>query len=104
MKMFCVALSTSGMQASFGKHKSHLRTKKLKISWTTEEEHHRAKNMAKVAQLADDIASHLHHGSPLPLGVEWNIPERSRRRRRVRDAKCVSNAFTTPRNVHFVCN
>lgn len=88
-KMFSAALAATGMQASFGTDKSHPRVKKLKVSWPLGEQH-RARNLARVSQMAESVASHLHHGSVLPTGVTWNIPERSRRRRRARDAKCAS--------------
>jgi hypothetical protein len=91
-KMLCTAMVASGMQASFGVDKSHPRVKKLKFSWAMEEQH-RAQNLTLLAELATTISSHLHHGTPLPDGVEWNIPERSRRRRKARDAKSVSDVL-----------
>jgi hypothetical protein len=91
-KMLCTAMVASGMQASFGVDKSHPRVKKLKFSWVMEEQH-RANNLTRLAELATTISEHLHHGTPLPYGVEWNIPERSRRRRKARDAKSVSDVL-----------
>jgi hypothetical protein len=91
-KMFGNALTAIGMQASFGTDKAHPRVKKLKVSWPMTQQH-RATNLAKLSQLAEAVASHLQHGSDLPEGVEWNIPERSRRRRKARDTKCESELF-----------
>ena len=91
-KMLCSAMVASGMQASFNTDKSHPRIKKLKFSWAMEDQH-RAKNLTLLSDLATSIASHLHNGTPLPAGVEWNIPVRSRRRRKARDAKIASDVL-----------
>jgi hypothetical protein len=91
-KMFASALEAQGMQASFGTDGTHARVKKLKVCWPMGPQH-RAKSMTKLAQLAETIATHLRHGTALPEGVRWNIPDRSRRRRRARDAKAASDVL-----------
>jgi hypothetical protein len=91
-KMLCSAMVATGMHASFGVDKSHPRTKKLKYAWPMEDQH-RAKHLTLLSELATAIASHLHHGTPLPSGVEWKIPDRSRRRRKAWDAKSASDVL-----------
>ena len=94
LKMFGAALCARGFQASFGTAQSHPRLKKLTIECPKEWQLVDNKSPTRVAELAEQIASHLHHGTvPLPEGVTWNIPDRTRRRRRVRDAKNASEVL-----------
>ena len=88
LKLYAAAINAAhaadGLTARFDKCKAHPRNKKLIISWQIEPEH-RPRNMNLLAALAGRIVSYLHHETPMPAGVEWVIPERSKRRNRAAD-------------------
>jgi hypothetical protein len=93
LKLYAAAINAAhgadGITARFDKCKAHPRNKKLIISWPIEADH-RARNMTRLAQLAAKVVAYLHHETPMPAGVEWVIPERSKRRNRASDVRRVA--------------